>query len=312
MNRLTENKIILVRRKTRLDELIRKFNTIEQAKFYIEHLGADFSDYLSEHKQYNKTINQATEIISRLCRFQILDRDFLSNFIFGKEDIIVAVGQDGLVANTLKYLLTQPIIGVNPDPERWEGVLLPFTIEELETVILDVFKNKCFIQEVSMAKAILNDGQVLYAVNDFFIGQKTHVSSRYQIKYGNRSEQQSSSGVIVSTGLGATGWFRSILAGTAGIASSMLKTAITINPDENFHWDSDYLYFSVREPFPSKQSSAELVFGKVIEKKPLIIISQMPENGVIFSDGIESDYLEFRSGMQATITLAEKKGKIVM
>ncbi len=312
MKRLTENKIILVRRKTRLDELIRRFNTIEQAKFYIEHLGADFSDYLSEHKQYNKTINQATEIISRLCRLQILDRDFLSNFIFGKEDIIVAVGQDGLVANTLKYLLTQPIIGVNPDPERWEGVLLPFTVEELETVILDVLKNKCPIHEVSIAKATLNDGQVLYAVNDFFIGQKTHVSSRYLIKYGNRSEQQSSSGVIVSTGLGATGWFRSILAGTAGIASGMLKTAITINPDENFHWDSDYLYFSVREPFPSKQSSAELVFGKVIEKKPLIIVSQMPENGVIFSDGIESDYLEFRSGMQATITLAEKKGRIVM
>lgn len=312
MNRLTENKIILVRRKTRLDELIRRFNTIEQAKFYIEHLGADFSDYLSEHKQYNKTINQATEIISRLCRFQILDREFLSNFIFGKEDIIVAVGQDGLIANTLKYLLTQPIIGVNPDPERWEGVLLPFTVEKLETVILDVLKNKCFIQEVSMAKATLNDGQILYAVNDFFIGQKTHISSMYLIKYGNRSEQQSSSGVIVSTGLGATGWFRSILAGTAGIASGMLKKAITINPDENFHWDSNYLYFSVREPFPSKQSSAELVFGKIIEKKPLIIVSQMPENGVIFSDGIESDYLEFRSGMQATITLAEKKGRIVM
>lgn len=312
MKRLTENKIILVRRKTRLDELIRRFNTIEQAKFYIEHLGADFSDYLAEHKQYNKTINQAAEIISRLCRLQILDRDFLPNFIFGKEDILVAVGQDGLVANTLKYLSSQPIIGVNPDPERWEGALLPFTVEELETVILDVLRNKCSIQEVSMAKTVLNDGQVLYAVNDFFIGQKTHVSSRYQIKYGNRSEQQSSSGVIVSTGLGATGWFRSILAGTAGIASGMLKTAITINPDENFHWDSDYLYFSVREPFPSKQSSAGLVFGKVKEKKPLIIVSQMPENGVIFSDGIESDYLEFSSGMQATITLAEKKGRIVM
>lgn len=312
MARLTENKIILVRRKTRLDELIMRFNTIEQAKFYIEHLGADFSDYVAEHEQYNATINRAVEIISRLCRLQILDRVFLPNFIFGKNDIIVTVGQDGLVANTLKYLSTQPIIGVNPDPQRWEGVLLPFTVEELETVVLDVLRNKCSIQEVTMAKTTLSDGQSLYAVNDFFIGQKTHVSARYQIKYGNRSEQQSSSGIIVSTGLGATGWFKSILAGTAGIASGILKRTIAIDSDKNLHWDSAYLYFSVREPFPSKRSNAGLVFGKITENEPLIIVSQMPENGVIFSDGIESDFLEFRSGMQATISLAEKKGRMVM
>ena len=48
MERLTENKIILVTRPTRLDELIGRFNTVQQAQFYIEHLGADFSDYLAE------------------------------------------------------------------------------------------------------------------------------------------------------------------------------------------------------------------------------------------------------------------------
>lgn len=312
MARLTENKVILVRRKTRLDDLIMRFNTIDQAKFYIEHLGADFSDYIAEHEQYNKSVNQAVEIISRLCRLQIIDRFFLPNFIFGKEDIIIAVGQDGLVANTLKYLSIQPIIGVNPDPLRWEGVLLPFKVKDLEKVILDVLKNKYSVQEVSMAKTTLSDGQVLYAVNDFFIGQKTHVSSLYQIKYKNVTEQQSSSGVIISTGLGASGWFKSILAGSAGIAGGMLKKNINVLPDENFHWDSDYLYFSVREPFPSKKSSAGVVFGKITKREPLIIVSQMPENGVVFSDGIENDYLEFRSGVQATITLAEKKGRMVM
>ena len=32
-----------------------------------------------------------------------------------REDIVVVVGQDGLVANTLKYLQGQPVIAVNPD-----------------------------------------------------------------------------------------------------------------------------------------------------------------------------------------------------
>ena len=49
MDRLTENKIVLLTRRTRLDELVTRFNTVEQARFYVEHLGADFSYYQREH-----------------------------------------------------------------------------------------------------------------------------------------------------------------------------------------------------------------------------------------------------------------------
>jgi len=38
----------------------------------------------------------------------------------------------------------------------------------------------------------------------------------------------------------------------------------------------------------------------------------MPENGVIFSDGIEADRLEFNSGTEARITVAERQGKLVI
>jgi hypothetical protein len=82
-------------------------------------------------------------------------------------------------------------------------------------------------------------------------------------------------------------------------------------PQGNFEWDADYLYFSVREPWPSKQSSADTTFGRITRKKPLKLISQMPENGVIFSDGIENDFIEFNSGTLALITVAEKKGHLV-
>ena len=43
---------------------------------------------------------------------------------FGPEDVIIAVGQDGLVANVAKYLDGQPVVGVNPDPQRNPGVLV--------------------------------------------------------------------------------------------------------------------------------------------------------------------------------------------
>ena len=78
-----------------------------------------------------------------------------------------------------------------------------------------------------------------------------------------------------------------------------------------FPWDAEYLFFTVREPFPSKTTAASLVFGRVTPGQPLVIESQMGENGVIFSDGIEKDFLEFNSGTQAVISLADRKGVLV-
>jgi NAD kinase len=319
MNRLTDNKIILVTRPTRLAELVIRFNTVSQARFYVEHQGADFSDYLREDETYHRALTATEEALGRVGRVQIVDRSFLPNFIFAPEDTIVALGQDGLVANTLKYLDGQPVVGVNPDPKRWDGRLLPFKVGDLPKLMPEVILRKRRTHTVTMAKASLNNGQTMYAVNDLFIGPKTHFSARYFIRYGKAGEAQSSSGVVVSTGLGATGWLKSLLTGAGNIAntaagretkdsrpSGTYERAMT-----GFRWESDYLYFTVREPFPTHTTGASLVFGRVTNSSPLILESQMAENGVIFSDGIEQDFLEFNSGTQATIGLAEKKGVLL-
>lgn len=312
MNRLSENKIILVKRKSRLEELIARYNTMEQARFYVEHMGADFSDYMLEDKNYKHAVSQTRGILEGLGRVQVLDREYVSTFIFGSKDIVVAVGQDGLVANTLKYLADQVLIGVNPDPGRWDGVLLPFKMTDLPRLIPEVIRGKRPVKEITMGKAQLNDGQEIHAVNDLFIGQKSHVSSRYHIQLGGLGEYQSSSGIIVSTGLGSSGWFKSILTGAAHIVSQALQLPPGADVEKRLDWSAQQLYFSVREPFPSKNSQANLVFGTVTQNNPLQILSQMPENGVIFSDGIESDYLEFNSGIKATISISEKKGRLVV
>jgi hypothetical protein len=38
----------------------------------------------------------------------------------------------------------------------------------------------------------------------------------------------------------------------------------------------------------------------------------MPQNGVIFSDGVEEDRLEFNSGAMATISLADRTLRLVV
>src|SRR5688572_18645291 len=217
MQRLTESKIVLVTRPTRVAELKRRFNTRSQAKFYVSHLGQDFSDYEREDEQYSEAIQTVRRTLEPLGRVQPVDRSFLPNFVFGPEDIVVVLGQDGLVANTVKYLDGQPVIGVNPDPARWDGQLLPFRVPDIGKVVPEVLQRKRTLKPVTMAQATLNTGERLYAVNDLFIGPRTHTSARYVIDVGGERETHSSSGVIVSTGLGSTGWLKSLLTGASAI-----------------------------------------------------------------------------------------------
>lgn len=312
MKRLTDNKIILVQRKTRLQELIARYNTFEQVDFYLKSLGDCSKEYVEEDKTYNKSVKEADTLLSTFGRVQHLQREYLSNFIFAPNDIIVVLGQDGLVANTLKYLSGQPLIGVNPDNKRYDGILLPFLVKDLTKVVPEVFQQKRLLSEVSMAKATLQDGQVLYAVNDLFVGPKSHVSARYTLEINGKREEQSSSGVIISTGLGATGWLKSIIAGTTGILQEISGSKFNLKVSQLPNRNDNFLQFTVREPFPSTTSQASIVFGSIAHNQQLLITSKMPQNGVIFSDGIESDFLEFCSGSKATISVAEKCGQLVV
>jgi len=304
-------RIVLVVRKTRLEDLVARFNTVEQARFYVEHLGADFSDYETEHRTYQQAVLVAEATLRRLGRVHRLDRGFLPNFLFAPDALIVVLGQDGLVANTLKYLSGQPVIGVNPDPARWDGVLLPFKVDDLATITSAALAGKRPICKITMARVRLSDGQELHAVNDLFIGPRSHVSARYEIQLGDHREVHSSSGVIVSTGLGSTGWFRSLLAGAAGVAGRPLSAQLRHLREEGFPWESDHLHFTVREPFPSRTTQTDLVFGRVTRDQSLTLVSQMAGHGVIFSDGVEADFLEFNNGMVAIIDVAQRHGNLV-
>lgn len=65
----------------------------------------------------------------------------------------------------------------------------------------------------------------------------------------------------------------------------------------------------VREPFVSKASSAGIVWGEVRARETLEVVSQMPQDGVIFSDGAEADHLSFDSGAAASIAVAGEKAR---
>lgn len=306
-------KIILVTRKTRLEGLIERFNTAGQARFYLEHGGGDFDLYQKEHQTYHAAVSSLRSALQQLSKVQEIERNLLPNFLFSGSDIVVTIGIDGLVANTAKYLDGQPLVAVNPDPAHIDGVLLPFNVTSAVAAIRNVLKGAFRSRRISMAETNLNDGQSLLAFNDFFVGVKSHVSARYLIEIHGNKERHSSSGLIVSTGVGSTGWLSSAFNMAGGILSGTLPARHEGPlPSSKFDWEEEKLAYVVREPFVSKTSSASIVFGYVTPNTPLVIRSEMPEGGVIFSDGVEADFLAFNSGAVATITLAKKKTNLVV
>ncbi|MBE7437307.1 MAG: NAD+ kinase [Spirochaetales bacterium] len=294
-------RIVVVTRKSRLRESIQRFNTVRQARFVIESRGHSFQDYELEESNYQRSRQTVMQSLPAGVKFQVIDRSYLSDFLFLPADLILVLGQDGLVVNTAKYLKSQRVIAVNPDPERFDGILLPFVPEDLPGLFALMQNRKPPERTISMAAVKVNDGQEMLAFNDFFVGPRSHTSARYTISFHEQKERQSSSGIIISTPAGSTGWLSSLWNMARGISGQQSLENVSLQ------WEDRRLIFAVREPFLSKWSQANIVTGEIQEEETLVVESHMAEEGVIFSDGILEDYIEFNSGATAHFSLADRR-----
>lgn len=270
---------------------------------------ADFDDYEDEDATYQHARETLARELDIGLPVKFLDRQYVSNYDFWNCAAVIVLGQDGLVANTAKYVGDLPIVAVNPDPKRFDGVLLPFRVADARNAVGRVLEQKSHFRTVTLAEVSLNDGQRLLAFNDFFIGSRTHVSARYTIEVGGDREPHSSSGVLVSTGAGSTGWMSSVFNMASGVARLLDQD---VHGAVRLDWDARRLIWAVREPFQSKHSQSRLVAGLLDEPEELVIESLMPSDGVIFSDGIESDFLQFTSGAIARIGVSKQQARLVV
>jgi len=340
-----DQRIVIVTRKTRQEELTAKFGTKGQAQFYVSRSRSAYagklaekraiaapgkalksialaeklaeSEALGELQDIEKESASYGEIVGGLRQemdfgvpVQVVDRALVPNLVFGPKDVVVAIGQDGLVANVAKYALGLPIVGVNPDPAQYDGVLLPFEWRQARAAVRRALDGKAKVREVTLAEARLADSQRLLAFNDLFIGARTHVSARYRIQVDAHAERQSSSGILVSTGAGSTGWLSSVLNMARGVMA--LGSPKTQRPSMPMTWEDRKLAYVVREPFASKSSAANVVAGMLKEQEQMTVESFMGPEGVIFSDGVEADALPFAQGAIATIGVAKEKARLVV
>lgn len=326
-------RIVLVTRETRMENLLERWATRGRALFNFKQAKVaanaragnmaaamalqssteddDFKELESEDGTYHRAVQQLKQDLDFGMPVQEIDRRYLPNFDFDLATVVVVVGQDGLVANTAKYVGSVPIVGVNPDPSRFDGALLPYHVAQARGAVANLLSNNAIIKEVTLAKVMLHDGQSLLAFNDFFIGANSHVSARYELSINQQSESQSSSGLLVSTGAGSTGWMSSVFHMAAGVARYLGAES----PSQDLmamEWDSPWLAWAVREPFLSQRSGVGMVAGRLNAGEELVITSRMDTGGVIFSDGIQADFLDFNAGSIARISQADHSARLVV
>lgn len=302
MNKLP--RIVLVTRRTPLELLLERFGTRGQAEFYLRSRGQSLAWADAVHEAQQAAMAQVTAAIDVQQARVRLDRDDLDRFLFVADDLVLVVGQDGLVPNVAKYLRGQTVIGINPDPTCYDGVLCQHAAGATAALLhFATARNTAGatyrIQTRSMALAQREDGQQLRALNEVFIGHASHQSARYRLRCGAQAERHSSSGLIAATGTGATGWARSI--------TEQRELAVPLPSPEH-----SQLAWFVREPFPSVATGTALNFGLLEAGEELQLVSEMDEAGVIFADGIEADRVEFLSGQVCTIGLAPERLHLVV
>lgn len=291
-------RVVVVVRETEYQLLLARHATHSQAAFFLRNRGQRIEEVQARHAAFESALHRVHGAIPNRWRQARVLRHDLDRFLFVPDDIVVMVGQDGLVANTAKYLDGQPVIGINADAERYDGILVPHAPELIADLLAMVAKGRASYEARSMAEATLDDGQTLLALNEVFIGVRTHQSARYRIRHAEREEQQSSSGLIVATGTGATGWARSI----HSVRGSELPLPTPTSAS---------LAFFVREPFPSIATGTSISEGIVSAGNRLEVVSHMNEGGVIFADGIESDFLTFDWGQEVSVTAAARTLNLV-
>ncbi|MEU0411532.1 hypothetical protein ABZ307_27450 [Streptomyces griseorubiginosus] len=288
---------VLVHRTTEYEELVAHHGTHGQAAYFLSSRGRDIREVAERHERAQRALAEVTAAIPLTWRQARVERADLDRFLFAPEDVVVVVGQDGLVANAAKYLSGQLVLGIDTEPGRNPGVLVRHRPRDTAKLLTAAGAQ---VDELTMVEAVADDTQRLVALNEIYLGAAGHQTARYRLGLegdGGVVEAQASSGVLVGTGTGATGWLRSVWQERG----ARLRLP---EPTEN------RLVWFVREAWPSPATGTSLTAGELPARARLRLTVES-ERLIAFGDGMEGDAVELTWGQTVEVGVCGERLRLV-
>lgn len=186
-----------------------------------EHLTSKGSDYDTIRLRYDIHRQSLAEIVGTLTGIGAKPKIVRAQN-YGQDDLegknfAISLGGDGtfldLASNVTNGILTW---GINTDPERSEGALLPTHAQNFERDLSRICKGEYQVMERSRIKVSFYNGEEeerveadKYALNDILVAEKSPKASMYFMMSldGGPFERQKNSGLIVTMGTGSTAWY---------------------------------------------------------------------------------------------------------
>ena len=240
---------------------------------------------------------------------QLVDRADGSDVSVPERGCRRTLGQDGLVANTAKYAGAQPIVAVNPDPSRFDGIFLAFLPDQARTAVTRVLERKGAGHEKSRWLR-----QPSVTVNGYSLS--TILSPGHEAMFPRSTGSRAASARKCNPR--AASWFHrrrfyrlDFICLQHGFGCGELLRREPLK-GVRMPWEDRRLLYVVREPFISRHSQIGIVAGMLEAGEKLVLESLMPSGGAIFRTAWERTFSNSTPERSAMVAAAEQQAHLVV
>lgn len=261
-----------------------RFTKEELLDFYRQD-GEDIDRIVGGHERHMASLQACGEIFSGAT---FLERNELTRKLVRNADLVISLGGDDHFKYVSHFLENEVIAGINSDTFSSEGNLCYFTDA---ADVLAAIKGKFTVENWTRLQASVNGEKVQKATGDYSLGEYVEqFMSSYAIEYRGDKEEQKSSGVMVMTGAGSSGW--------GG------DEARYLHPEGiAFPRTARIARFIVKTPHHGKYSGLTMLEGVIEAGEELIVHSLNKRQGIVAVDSLEN--YEFNRPRTAVIKISE-------
>jgi hypothetical protein len=291
--------ILVIGKSTKLDWDMKELGITsigEMGRYYAAQ-GVDPQVVLDAHFSHLRSLVQFSEVFEsdQFIQLDVTPPEKLAESI-DKAKLVVSLGGDDHFKSVASLVTDQIIVGVNSDPQRSVGALLQFFAEDFRKSLPGILNGNFLIEEWAQLEVKINESDARRAVSEIFIAERNaKYGSRSTITYRGQEFTSKGSGLLIATGAGSTGWFRS---------------ASRYCFPEGYVWPrtSPAAVILEREPYGDIAENRFLC-RELLADEELTIRSLHNHSAVVSTDSIFD--FEFPRGATARVKLADQRLKVL-